>query len=80
MQFPKLTAEEERPVDGFGTTGQPQHKLLTWPYTNKNTLYYDSSQQKSVALTNAEKAMQVQVSEDAEIFVQCLTQVSGCNR
>ncbi|CAL8462491.1 g2024 [Coccomyxa elongata] len=58
-QVPLLT-DAERLNDGFGTTGQPHDRLLLWPYENKNTMYYDSSQQKAVALTDAERARQVQ--------------------
>ncbi len=60
LQVPLLT-DADRLNDGFGTTGQPHDRLLLWPYETKNTMYYDSSQQKAVALTDAERARQVQV-------------------
>ena len=60
LQVPLLT-DADRMNDGFGTTGQPHDRLLQWPYENKNTMYYDSSQQKAVALTDSERACQVQV-------------------
>lgn len=34
--------------------------LISWPHTNKNALYYDSSQQAPLALTKEELAEQVQ--------------------
>ena len=34
--------------------------LISWPHTNKNALYYDSSQQAPLALTRDELAAQVQ--------------------
>ncbi|EIE23988.1 hypothetical protein COCSUDRAFT_53177 [Coccomyxa subellipsoidea C-169] len=58
-QAPLLT-DADRVNDGFGTGGQPHDRLLLWPYKNKNTMYYDSSQQKAVALSDAERAQQVQ--------------------
>lgn len=50
-----------RPENGIYFAGAPENKLLTWPYVNKNALYYDSSEQAAVALTDAERAQQVQV-------------------
>ncbi|KAK9906415.1 hypothetical protein WJX75_001485 [Coccomyxa subellipsoidea] len=58
-QVPLLT-DADRMNDGFGTSGQPHDRLLTWPYQEKNTMFYDSSQQKAVALSDAERARQVQ--------------------
>lgn len=49
---------KDRPLDGYGTTGQPDGRLLEWPYTSKNALYYGRD---AVALSDAEKSMQVQV-------------------
>ena len=49
---------KDRPVDGYGTSGQPDGRLLEWPYTDKNALYYGRD---AVALSDAEKSMQVQV-------------------
>ncbi len=49
---------KDRPLDGYGTTGQPDGRLLEWPYTGKNALYYGRD---AVALSDAEKSMQVQV-------------------
>lgn len=49
---------KDRPLDGYGTTGQPTGRLLEWPYTNKNALYYGRD---SMALTDAERSLQVQV-------------------
>lgn len=60
LQVPLLT-DADRMNDGFGTSGQPHDRLLTWPYQEKNTMFYDSSQQKAVALSDAERARQVQV-------------------
>ena len=61
LQVPLLT-DADRMNDGFGTSGQPHDRLLTWPYQEKNTMFYDSSQQKAVALSDAERARQVQVA------------------
>ena len=47
-------------TDGFGTGGQTDQTLTSWPYVNKNALYYDSSQRDAVALTDSEKAALVQ--------------------
>ena len=49
---------KDRPLDGYGTTGQPNGRLLEWPYVGKNGLYYGRD---AVALSDAEKSMQVQV-------------------
>lgn len=49
---------KDRPLDGYGTTGQPDGRLLEWPYTPKNALFYGRD---SVALTDAERSQQVQV-------------------
>ena len=49
---------KDRPLDGYGTSGQPDGTLLEWPYTGKNALYYGRD---AVALSDAEKSMQVQV-------------------
>lgn len=46
--------------DGFGTTFQQQHAMEPVPYTAKNLLYYDSSERAAVALTDSERAQQVQ--------------------
>lgn len=48
----------DRPLDGYGTTGQPDGRLLEWPYTGKNGLYYGRD---AVALSDAEKSLRVQV-------------------
>ena len=47
-------------TDDFGTGGQTDQTLTSWPYVNKNALYYDSSQRDSVLLTDSEKAALVQ--------------------
>ncbi|KAK3248771.1 hypothetical protein CYMTET_41772 [Cymbomonas tetramitiformis] len=44
----------ERPCDGYGTSNQETYTLDSKPYNPKNHLYYDSSQQPSVALTAKE--------------------------
>lgn len=49
---------KDRPLDGYGTTGQPEGRLLEWPYTHKNALYYGRD---AVALSDAERSQQVQV-------------------
>ena len=73
QQVPAL--EGPRPVDGYGTSGQPVDALITWPYVNKNRLYYDSSEHEAVALTDRELALQVQV-HDAPEACGCLCQAS----
>ena len=47
-------------TDDFGTGGQTDQTLTSWPYVNKNALYYDSSQRDAVPLTDSEKAALVQ--------------------
>ena len=47
-------------TDDFGTGGQTDQTLTSWPYVNKNALYYDSSQRDAVPLTDTEKAALVQ--------------------
>lgn len=59
-QVLQLEAALDRFNDGFGTTFQPQHALEPVPYTAKNLLYYDSSERAAVALTDSERAQQVQ--------------------
>ena len=54
-----LEGIKDRPLDGYGTTGQPDGHLLEWPYEDKNALYYGRNH---LALTDAEKSQQVQVS------------------
>ena len=47
-------------TDDFGTGGQTDQTLTSWPYVHKNALYYDSSQRDAVPLTDSEKAALVQ--------------------
>ena len=54
-----LEGIKDRPLDGYGTTGQPDGRLLEWPYEDRNALYYGRNH---LALTDAEKSQQVQVS------------------
>ena len=49
---------EARPQDGFGTSGQPDGALISWPYAPKNSFFYD---QPAVPYTDRELADQVQV-------------------
>ena len=56
-----LALEGPRPVDGYGTSGQPVDALISWPYVNKSRMYYDSSEYDPVPLTEHELALQVQV-------------------
>ncbi len=55
--------------DGFGTTFQQQHAMDPVPYTAKNLLYYDSSERAAVALTDSERAQQVQACLQAKLCV-----------
>lgn len=50
--------EDARPLDGYGTSGQPNGALLEWPYEAKNQLYYD---RHGMQLSDKEKAELVQV-------------------
>ena len=59
-QVPALEAARDRANDGYGTTFAPLHALAPVPYTAKNALYYDSSERAAVALTDEERAQQVQ--------------------
>jgi protein DGCR14 len=43
-------------TDEYGTSGQAPSTVLTTKHTPKNALYYDSSQQRQLALSAAEKA------------------------
>lgn len=43
-------------TDEYGTSGQAPSTVLSTKHTPKNTLYYDSSQQRQLALSAAEKA------------------------
>lgn len=56
-----LEGAANAPENGIYFQGQPEGRLLSWPYVNKNTMYYDSSEQALVPLTDAERAAQVQV-------------------
>lgn len=47
-------------TDGYGTSGQTPSSLVMTKHVPKNLLYYDTSQQKSLALTAAEQATIVQ--------------------
>ncbi|KAK9802041.1 hypothetical protein WJX73_005229 [Symbiochloris irregularis] len=49
-----------RAVDGFGSSGQPVDGLISWPYVNKNRLYYDGAEQEALPLSNQELSLQVQ--------------------
>ncbi|KAK9837831.1 hypothetical protein WJX74_005933 [Apatococcus lobatus] len=45
--------------------------LISWPHTNKNALYYDSSQQAPLALTKEELAEQHRARQSREQAVMC---------
>ena len=62
-----LEGAANAPENGIYFRGQPEGRLLSWPYVNKNAMYYDSSEQALVPLTDAERAAQVQVP-----FLLCL--------
>jgi hypothetical protein len=66
-----LEGTANRPENGIYFQGQPEGKLLSWPYVNKNTMYYDSSEQALVPLTDGERAQQVQVRARAAAFCSC---------
>lgn len=54
----KELLEQARPLDGFGTTGQSNGALISWPYAPKNTFFYGKD---AVPYTEKELADQVQV-------------------
>ena len=56
-----LEGAADRPENGIYFRGQPEGRLLSWPYVAKNAMYYDSSEQALVPLTDAERAAQAQV-------------------
>ncbi len=58
--MPQTPGREPVLTDGYGTTGQEAQTIVTWPYVNKNTLYYDSSQRPNLALSVRERAALVQ--------------------
>ena len=58
--MPPAPGREPVLTDGYGTTGQQAQTTVTWPYVNKNTLYYDSSQRPNLALSVRERAALVQ--------------------
>lgn len=57
---PLLLEAGTHSTDEFGTSGQTPSSLNMTKHVPKNTLYYDSSQQKELALTAAEQATIVQ--------------------
>ena len=62
-----LLLEDKRPLDGYGTSGQPDGALIEWPFEAKNQLYYDRS---GMQLSETEKADQVQVHKAPIIDLQ----------
>ncbi|KAL6781932.1 hypothetical protein ACKKBF_B09985 [Auxenochlorella protothecoides x Auxenochlorella symbiontica] len=54
------SAAGPRPTDGFGTGGQPSDRLVQWRYEPRNALMYDGSQRDALALSDKERAAQVQ--------------------
>lgn len=54
-----LLLEDKRPLDGYGTSGQPNGALIEWPFEAKNQLYYE---RPGMQLSETEKAEQVHVS------------------
>ena len=61
--FQALLLEDKRPLDGYGTSGQPNGALIQWPFEAKNQLYYDRA---GLQLSETEKSEQVHVSFSSE--------------
>lgn len=54
-----LLLEGPSPTDEYGSSGQAPSTLVLWKFEPKNKLYYDSSQQKTLAYSDKERAAMV---------------------
>lgn len=69
--FQALLLEDKRPLDGYGTSGQPNGALIEWPFEAKNQLFYDRA---GLQLSETEKSEQVHVRSASHMHhSKCMT-------